>query len=202
MLNAEAFWKKVNKNGAIPSHNPQLGACWEWLGAKSKSGYGSFQAEINGRKITARAHRLAWLECAQIPKEMELDHLCRNRACVKPQHLEVVTHLENVRRGKIAQKTHCIRGHLLSGSNLRRDQRGHRVCNQCRLLHIRESRKHLPRRNKLSIEQVKEIRQLTKGILFHSGMRGVNTISAIAKRYGVSRCPIQRIANGTGWQTV
>jgi hypothetical protein len=71
-----------------------------------------------------------------IPEGKQLDHLCRNRACINPEHLEPVTAKENILRGesfsaKNARKTHCIHGHELSGDNLRILKHG-RVCLECR----------------------------------------------------------------------
>lgn len=92
---------------------------WMWLG-KLCRGYGTFWA--NGK--TNRVHRYSYEFYKEpIPKGMVIDHLCRIRNCVNPQHLEVVTNKENVLRGtgpsaKHARKTHCVNGHPLSGSNL------------------------------------------------------------------------------------
>ena len=110
----ERFWLLVSKEG--PDE------CWEWRGCKQK-GYGLFGAD--GRRYVA--HR--WLyESIHGPLTgdvslVQLDHLCRNRGCVNPAHLEPVTRKENILRGeapsaKNARKTHCKRGHPLSGPNL------------------------------------------------------------------------------------
>lgn len=109
--------------------------CWEWTGAKSSTGYGLFS--LNGDSIYA--HRWSYeTQSGPIAKGMQIDHLCRNRACVRPEHLEVVTQKENILRGeslpaKNARKTHCDRGHPLSGANLylRKDRHG-RMCKACR----------------------------------------------------------------------
>ncbi len=69
--------------------------CWEWQGSKTKEGYGRFSFN----NIMIIAHRFSYeihKEC--IPRELEIDHLCRNRKCVNPNHLETVTHKENIRR--------------------------------------------------------------------------------------------------------
>ena len=103
--------------------------CWEWTGARS-GGYGRFS--FGGR--IAYAHRIAYeIWVGPIPEGLQIDHLCRNRACVRPDHLEPVTHKENILRGvgltaKHAVKTHCPHGHLYDG----RDNRGKRICRRCR----------------------------------------------------------------------
>ena len=82
--------------------------CWRWLGYVSKDGY--------GRRGDWWAHRIFYeLLVEPIPDGMEVDHLCRNRSCVNPSHMEVVTHAENMRRGARVRprQTHCKRGHPL-----------------------------------------------------------------------------------------
>lgn len=82
------FWAKVDVGHPL--------GCWEWRGQKTLTGYGSFPLE-RGRGIMA--HRFAYQQLVgEIPEGLELDHLCRNRGCVNPDHLEPVTHLENMRR--------------------------------------------------------------------------------------------------------
>lgn len=109
--------------------------CWQWIGDIGKrynDGYGRFF--INGKSY--RAHRVSYLiYIGDIPKDIVLDHLCRNRSCVNPYHLEPVTSIENIRRGysistKNKNKTHCINGHELSGENIRM-YRGKRICRVC-----------------------------------------------------------------------
>jgi len=105
--------------------------CWEWIGATS-GGYGGLK--VDGRM--AKAHRLVYeLLVGPIPDGLELDHLCRNTSCVKPSHLEPVTHAENVRRGRAGEnskvKTQCPQGHLYTGDNLVVTN-GRRVCRTCR----------------------------------------------------------------------
>lgn len=112
--------------------------CWVWSGATDSSGYGSFK--VAGRAWIA--HRWIWqLWCGGIPPGMQLDHTCRNRRCVRPSHLRLVTSRENTMApGSLApakrnaEKTECIRGHPLSGANVlwERGRRTIRHCRECR----------------------------------------------------------------------
>lgn len=111
------------------------GDCWIWTaGKRNKQGYGGF----NYQDRCYQAHRLIYvLLRGPVPSELFLDHLCRNPACVNPDHLEPVTNRENLVRGvgpvaQNAAKTHCIRGHAFSGDNLRVTTRGGRVCLTCK----------------------------------------------------------------------
>lgn len=110
--------------------------CIEWTGYLDKDGYG--QIRPAGRKSTnMRVHRWAYEHfVGPIPDGLVIDHLCKNRACCNPDHLEPVTARENWLRGDgpariNADKTHCIYDHPLSGDNLIvRD--GKRACRECR----------------------------------------------------------------------
>lgn len=120
---SRTFWSKVDKTGD----------CWLWTGTRNQKGYG--RAELGGRRTGA--HRVAWLRSGRdIPEGMQLDHLCRNRACVNPGHLEVVNNRTNVLRGHTLpalniQKTHCVNGHAYSVENTRYRKDGSRLCRVC-----------------------------------------------------------------------
>lgn len=91
----------------------------------------------DGRKLMG--HRLVYeMLVGPIPEGLELDHLCRNHACVNPAHLEPVTHLENVRRGEKAQRTHCVHGHEFTPANTYLRKEGRRMCRACRNRRVRD----------------------------------------------------------------
>lgn len=124
----DRFWIKV----ACASDDD----CWTWLAGKSPDGYGKFW--FDGRD--GYAHRYAYgLLIGPIPAGLEIDHLCRNRACVNPTHLEPVTTKENLHRGEtLAARqialTHCPSDHPYSGDNLRITPEGERICRRCNYL--------------------------------------------------------------------
>jgi len=108
--------------------------CWEWIGALQTNGYGSFGV---GAGKSMLAHRWSYEHhVGPIPDGLTIDHLCRNRRCVNPKHIEPVTIAENTRRGespfaKNARATHCKRGHELTADNLRTRKDGRRQCKAC-----------------------------------------------------------------------
>lgn len=123
--------------------------CWEWVGARHSAGYGVTTAkDVHGRSYTEYAHRFMYERAhGPIPTGLEIDHLCRNRLCVRPDHLEAVTHRVNVHRGMVGEtmnRTHCKYGHPLTGNNVypkkRPDGRVRRDCRAC--ARVREKEKY------------------------------------------------------------
>lgn len=109
---------------------PGEGGCLLWIAATSGNGYGSVW--FRGR--VQIAHRVAYvLTRGELPdgQTLVLDHLCRVRACINPDHLELVTFAENVRRGEQTTKTYCVNGHERNEANtyVRKDKPG----KQCRV---------------------------------------------------------------------
>lgn len=124
------FWSKVLV----------VGECWEWQAGLHEKGYGLFY--FHGKIV--RAHQFSWLYFyGQIQPGLQPDHLCRNRGCVNPAHLEAVTSKLNTLRGEgptaiNAKKTHCINGHALTGLNLIETRTSGRQCRECHNIRSRE----------------------------------------------------------------
>jgi hypothetical protein len=109
-------------------------SCWNWLGFHDRDGYGRFSLDP---KTQRGAHRVVYeLVRGPIPEGMVIDHLCRNRGCVNPDHMEVVTPVVNSNRQEShnALKTHCPQGHEYSEGNTIKQQGKYgtqRVCREC-----------------------------------------------------------------------
>lgn len=125
----DRFWAQVDQQGPIPPHRPELGRCWVWTGYINRYGYG----EIAVDQRSVHAHAWGYQRfVGPIQYGLEPDHLCRNRPCVRFDHLEPVTHAENVRRGERASRTHCVQGHPYDEANTAHQKDGSRICVACR----------------------------------------------------------------------
>lgn len=108
--------------------------CWVYAGPLTPGGYGSHKYA----GIYYSTHRVAYQALVgDIPKGLELDHLCRVRNCCNPDHLEAVTHAENVLRGESLfadrkRQTHCVHGHEFTEENTRVRPNGTRECWSCK----------------------------------------------------------------------
>lgn len=135
------FWERVAKGG----HDE----CWEWQHALNRAGYGVFCAA----GVYGLAHRLSFqLMRGEIPSGLFVDHMCRNRACVNPSHLRIVTLRVNNLENSVslfainAAKTHCIHGHPFSGDNLKiRIRPSGNVMRRCLKCHQNQKRDYLQR---------------------------------------------------------
>lgn len=119
--------------------------CWLWLGKiTTPHRYGVLSLTTNGKIRELKAHQVAYqIYVGAIPGGLELDHKCRVRCCVNPDHLEPVTRRENIRRGasRVAdnmRKTHCPQGHVYSHENTYLDPKGGRKCRECHRINERE----------------------------------------------------------------
>jgi hypothetical protein len=122
MTDIQRFWVKVDTSGK----------CWLWKASITPDGYGQFKC--NGKVI--RPHRWSYEHfIGIIPEGLELDHLCSVPACVRPSHLEAVTHKENIRRGLTGivnrSKTVCKQGHTFTHENTGIRSNGSRYCKTC-----------------------------------------------------------------------
>lgn len=131
----ERFWKRVRRGG--------LNECWQWLGRIGERGYGMVDLTRYPVRHTTTAHRVVYERLVgPIPEGLDLDHLCRNRQCVNPRHIEPVTRIENLRRGRLALRAdHCKHGHPFTEANARYvgDRRFCRACDRDRARRYRAS---------------------------------------------------------------
>lgn len=110
--------------------------CWNWTGGLQKDGYG-----ICKRFGQSLAHRAVYfMMTGTISNELEIDHLCRNRKCVNPLHMQQVTHQQNISRSiyfrerhRNGRKTHCIRGHEFNDQNSFIENYKGKIMRKCRV---------------------------------------------------------------------
>ena len=130
----ERFWSKVDASGD----------CWLWSAGRVKAGYGCYSVWLGEGKVVAHyAHRYAYRNLVgEVPNGLDLDHLCRNRLCVNPDHLEPVSRRENLRRSGATHvgTKHCPKGHPYDEANtyvfVRKGQGPCRRCRECFRLYM------------------------------------------------------------------
>lgn len=115
--------------------------CWAWTGCLNSRGYGC--VAVRGK--SQLAHRVSYeLLAGPIPTGLHIDHLCLNKRCINPAHLEPVTPLENTRRAlDVRGRDRCVNGHPMAGLNLvirHRNGWEYRTCRMCQILTLREAR--------------------------------------------------------------
>ena len=127
LIETDPTWKRFARDFVVAESG-----CWQWTGSLYAVGYGRFST--GGRWVTA--HRWCYERLiGPVPPGLDLDHLCRNRPCVNPQHLDPVTRRENLLRGETiparnSRKTHCPSGHAYTPENTRIYRSG-RYCKAC-----------------------------------------------------------------------
>lgn len=183
----DRLWRKVNKDGPIPTHCPHLGNCWEWTGNKGGSGYGMIWFEGRSRP----SHRICWqLIYGPIPEGLIICHHCDNRLCVRPDHLFIGTIADN--NADMMEKGRYARG-LQSGAHTHPE----RVARGLRAgVHTKpETRARGERhgRSKFTEAIVIEIRRL---------YAGGESQRSISNRLGVSQPAISTIVRGIHWTHV
>lgn len=125
----DRFWKKINKKDD----------CWVWTAGQDGHGYGMFFDSV--KKVNVKAYRWSYENfIGLVPNNLQLDHLCRNRICVNPNHLEPVTQQENIKRGEAGKnliemqlsKVLCPKNHKYDKENTYIRPDGGRGCRKCR----------------------------------------------------------------------
>lgn len=107
--------------------------CWPWKMSIGSHGYGQASWSIGeGRSAGTTAHRVAWVAAnGPIPDDLTVDHLCHNRLCCNPAHMQLLSLVDNAKRNRNSQKTECPRGHAYDDENTYITRLGHRRCREC-----------------------------------------------------------------------
>lgn len=168
------FWSKVDKNGPVPAHCPELGPCWVWTAARyDRFGYGSFSRGTR-KDGSVVAHRAAWeLTNGAIPGQLLVLHKCDVPACVNPSHLFLGTHPDNNRDAS-------AKGRSATGAR-----------NGARLHPERLARGEHNGSAKLADLDVLEIRRLAE----HG-----NSQRSIGRKFGISHIHVGRIVSRRVWR--
>jgi hypothetical protein len=207
----EKFFLKVVKDKPFFEPGHGMSPCWNWMGAVDVSTNGKMYGRFAWNKRAVPSHRFSFYLHNQIDPPYDLDHLCKNTLCVNPQHLEAVSHSENMKRIYPAKKIVCVNGHPYTEINTGKNSvTGRRYCKVC---DIEGQRRRYPKKYqaykekynkieqvkmidfnaspKLSIEKARDIRK------HHSdGM----SMRAIARLYDVSPPMIRLIINNKSWK--
>lgn len=135
---------------SVPARDPD--ECWPWIGCLNGDGYGRIDVTVDGRRKALRAHREVFEALVRpIPPGLTIDHLCRNRPCCNPTHLEPVPRGENTMRSPIglaplnAVKTHCPQGHEYTPENTYIHKRRIHTSRYCRLCNLAAVRRYQQR---------------------------------------------------------
>ena len=184
MFNQRRFWPLVEVSHPL--------GCWEWAGAIFSNGYGRF-----GEK---RAHRLSYeFFLGRIGEGLVIDHLCRNKLCVNPDHLEAVTEKENIRRGeglaaKNARARKCAKGHTLTRGNYY-IIRGTRQCRFCSDARTRAWRYRKKREEEQMVELETKVRNISR-----LGLNWQVASDPIESRWFLG--PVAVLRTDSGWEVV
>lgn len=150
----DEYHKKAKKRLLSKIKIDEKTSCWNWTATISRSGYGRIGYKYSNHPAF-EAYRLSYILFREkLDPDLEIDHICRNRKCVNPYHLEQVTKKENILRGvgvgaKNKAKTHCPQGHEYTPDNIRIGPcNGGRYCRTCqkdrdRYRHVQKNAKVL-----------------------------------------------------------